>query len=98
MVSYHVRPGKEAEFQPLLARAWQVYRGENMTYAHPHILIRDVEDGDKTKFVEIFTWIKPPDHAPESVQTIWKQEHVLCEARNGKQGIEGGEVELITGP
>ncbi|HEV2328746.1 MAG TPA: hypothetical protein VGY56_08165 [Verrucomicrobiae bacterium] len=97
MVTYHVQPGKEAEFQALLAHAWDVYRSGHLVDAQPHTVVRYAEDDDKTKFVEIFTWVKSPDHPPESVQAIWKQEQALCEARDGHRGIEGGEVELVTG-
>lgn len=96
MITYHVQPGKEAEFQMLLTHAWQVYRSENLVYAQPHTVVRDTEDGSKARFVEIFTWVKAPDHAPDSVQSVWKQEQSLCEARSGHRGIEGGEVKLIT--
>lgn len=97
MVTYHVQPGKEAEFQALLARAWDVYRTEHLVFGQPHTVVRQTEDGDKTRFVEIFTWVKPPDDPSDSVRAVWKQEHSLCEARNGHTGIEGGEVELVTG-
>ena len=97
MVTYHVQSGKEAAFQALLARGWEVYRGEHLVYAQPHTVVRATEDKDKTRFVEIFTWVKSPDHAPDSVQAIWKQEQSLCEARSGHTGIEGGEVELVAG-
>jgi hypothetical protein len=97
MITYHVQPGKEAEFQKLLAHAWEVYRSEHLVYVDPHTTLRSTEDGDKTRFIEIFTWVKSPDNAPDSVQTVWKQEQSLCEARSGHRGIEGGEVELVTG-
>jgi hypothetical protein len=97
MVTYHVQPGKEAEFQNLLTQAWQVYREGHMVSARPHTVVRYTEDEDKTKFIEIFTWTKSPDHPPTSVQAVWKQEQSLCEARDGQRGIEGGEVELVTG-
>src|SRR5690349_7695109 len=77
MITYHVQPGKEAEFQKLLAYAWKVYRGENLVYAQPHTVVRDTEDGDKARFVEIFTWVKAPDRPPESVQAVWKKEQSL---------------------
>ncbi|MGA2246923.1 MAG: hypothetical protein ABSH48_18175 [Verrucomicrobiota bacterium] len=97
MVSYHVRLGKEAEFQSLLAHAWVVYRGEHLVFAEPHVIVRDTEDGGQTRFVEIFTWVKSPDHAPDCVEAVWKQEQSFCEARSGHKGIEGGVVELVTG-
>jgi hypothetical protein len=96
MITYHVRTGKEADFQALLAHAWQVYRSEQMVFAKPHIVVKDSENGGKTKFVEIFTWVKSPDQAPETVQAVWKQEQSMCETRNGHTGIEGGEVQLIS--
>jgi hypothetical protein len=97
MVTYHVLTGKEAEFERLLMHAWDIYRGGHLVYAAPHVIVRDTEDGDRTKFVEIFTWINSPDHPSESVLAIWKQEQSLCEARDGHRGIEGAEVEQITG-
>jgi len=97
MISYHVKQGKELEFQALLTHAWQVYRGERLVCAEPHTVVRDTEGNDKARFVEIFTWVKSPDHAPDSVQQVWKREQSLCEARAGHQGIEGGEVQLVTG-
>ena len=97
MVTYHVQSGKEAEFQALLAHAWMVYNGEHMVYASPHTIVRDTEHGDKVRFIEIFTWLKSPDHAPASVLAVWKQEQSLCEARDGHTAIEGGEVRLVTG-
>lgn len=97
LITYHVQPGKEAEFQAVLLQAWDIYRSEQMVYYRPHILVRTTEDGDKTRFVEVLTWVKTPDHAPDNVKAIWRQEHSLCEARNGHAEIEGGEVHLITG-
>ena len=97
MITYHVQPGKELEFQSLLTHAWEVYRGEHLVFAEPHIVVRDTEDGGKARFVEIFTWVKSPDHAPDSVKAVWQQEQSLCEARSGHKGIEGGEVEIVTG-
>lgn len=97
LVTYHIKPGKEGEFQAVLSNAWQVYRKERLVFAKPHIVLRDAEDGGKPRFVEIFTWVSRsiPEHAPESVKTIWKQEESLCEQRSGHHGIEPGEVELI---
>ena len=99
MVTYHVKSGKEAEFQAVLSRAWQIYRSEHQVFAVPHIIVRDTEAGDKTRFVEIFTWVShaAPEHAPDAVKTLWEQEQSLCEARSGHGGIEGGEVEILTG-
>jgi len=97
LVMYHVKPGKEAEIQALLSRAWEIYRKERFVFAEPHIVVQDTEDGGKPRFVEIFTWVRReiPENAPENVKAIWQQEQSLCEERGGRNGIEPGEVELI---
>ena len=97
LVIYHVKPGKEAELQTVLSRAWEIYRREHLVFAEPHILVRNIEDEGKTRFVEVFTWVShsAPDRAPDSVKTMWEQEQSLCETRNGHTGIEGGEVDLL---
>ena len=95
MVTYHVQSGKEAEFEKLLAQSWEIYRREHMVFANPHTVVRQINDGGKTSFVEIFTWIEAPDHAPDTVKAIWMQEHALTEQRNGKDGIEFSEVQLV---
>lgn len=97
MVIYHVQPGKEAEFEALLVRAWEIYRAEHLVYSDPHVIVRDSDGEGRTKCVEIFTWVKTPDHPPASVLSVWKQEQSLCDPRNGHRGIEGGEVNLVNG-
>ena len=99
LVTYHVQSGHEQEFQTLLSRAWEIYRKEHLVRAEPHVVVRDAEGGGKARYVEIFTWVShtAPEHAPDSVKTIWQQEHSLCEARGGHSGIEGGEVEILIG-
>jgi hypothetical protein len=99
MVTYRVKAGHEAEFQAVLARAWQIYRKEHLVQAEPHIVVQDTDGGGKPRYVEIFTWVShaAPEHAPEAVKAIWQEEHALCEARGGHTGIEGGEVEILTG-
>lgn len=99
MITYHVKPDEEAKLQALLSRVWQIYRTENLVFATPHIIVRNAEEGDKTRFVEIFTWTSHsnPEHAPDSVTAIWNQEQSLCETRSGRTGIEGGEVEILAG-
>jgi hypothetical protein len=97
LVTYHIKSGKEVEFQAVLSRAWEIYQTERFVFAEPHIIVQDTEDGGKPRFVEIFTWVSRsiPEHAPDSVKTIWKQEEALCEERSGHYGIEPGEVKLV---
>jgi hypothetical protein len=96
LVTYRVKAGNEAEFREVLSRAWEVYRRDRLVLAEPHIVLQDTEDG-KPRFVEIFTWVSRsiPEHAPDSVKAVWKQEESLCERRGDHYGIEPGEVELV---
>ena len=97
LVTYHVQSGKEAEFQQLLSRVWKIYRKERLVFAQPHVIVQDKESGDKPRFIEIFTWVShsAPEHAPDSVKTIWNQMQSECEARDGSGGLVGGEVDLL---
>jgi hypothetical protein len=98
LVTYHVKAGNEAELEATLLRAWQIYRTEHLVVAKPHIIVHGADTGGGTRFVEMFTWAShaAPEHAPDSIKKIWEQEQSLCEARNGHEAIQGGEVELIT--
>jgi len=98
LVTYHVQPGKEGEFQDALSRVWGIYRKEHLVFAQPHVIVRDKEDGGKIRFVETFTWVSHsgPEHVPDSVKTIWDQMQSFCEARNGHGNLEGGEVDLVS--
>lgn len=98
LITYHVKPGKEAALEEVLRREWEVCRREHLVFAQPHLIIRDKENGDKTRVVEVFTWVShsAPDHAPDSVKAIWNDMLALCEAHDGHGGLEGGEVEILT--
>ena len=102
LITYHVKPGKEAEFQDVLSRAWGIYRKEHLVFAQPHLIVQVKDGGDtsRTAVTEIFTWVShaAPDHAPASVKKIWDQMQSLCETRDGRRGIEGGEVDLLAPP
>jgi len=97
MVTYRIKSGKEAEFQAVLSQAWEIYRTERLVFAEPHVIVRDNEGDNKTRFIEIFTWVShaTPEHAPDAVKAFWNQEQSLCEARDGHGGLEGGEVDLL---
>ena len=99
LVTYRVESGDEAGFEAVLSRAWQIYQTEHLVYAEPHIVLRDTESADKARYVEVFTWLNHAavlERPPNSVKTIWEQEHLLCEARNGHDDIEDAEVEIVS--
>jgi hypothetical protein len=94
VTTFHVKAGKEAEFAKVLEQAWAAYRRFGMVLPQSNLVVRGVEDTDKTYYLEIFTWKDhdAPDHAPKEVQTIWAQMEALCERRTGHRGIEFSEV------
>jgi hypothetical protein len=98
LVTYHVVPGKEQELRSVLDAVWNAYRQQGLVYAHPHLIVQATEDGNKTRFVEAFSWVShdAPVRASVSVKDHWDQMKSLCEKRDGHDGIEGGEVGLIS--
>jgi hypothetical protein len=97
LITYHVKPGKEAELKEVLSRAWEIYRKNHMVFAQPHTIVEEKEGGDKTRILEVFTWVSRsmPDHAPDAVLKVWGQMQSLCEPRDGHEGLELGEVDLL---
>jgi hypothetical protein len=97
LLTYHVQPGSEDELKQVLSQAWEIYRKNHLVLAQPHVIIRAADGPSATRFVEIFTWVNhaAPEHAPDEVKKIWDRMQSLCEARDGRVGLEGGEVELM---
>ena len=95
--TYHVQAGKEQAFADVLARTWAIYQREHLVEAQPHVLVQGTEQDGKPVFTEIFTWVDhhAPDHAPASVQAVWKEMQSLCETRQGRPGIDFNEVSVI---
>ena len=98
-ITYHVQKGHEAEMKTILAEAWQAYTQQDMVVPNFHVIVQGNE-GANPYFAEIFTWRSHdiPDHMPAQVQAIWKRMNVICEKRDGKPPIDGGEVQLIAPP
>ena len=98
-ITYHVQKGHEAEMKKILAGAWQAYTQQDMVVPNFHVIVQGNEGGNPY-FAEIFTWRSHdiPDHMPAQVQTIWKHMNAICEKRDGKPPIDGGEVQLIVPP
>ena len=95
-ITYHVQKGHEAEMKKSLAEAWQAYTKQDMVVPNFHVIVQGNEGGNPY-FAEIFTWRSHdiPDHMPAQVQAIWKRMDAICEKREGKPPIDGGEVQLI---
>jgi hypothetical protein len=98
LVRYNVKPGKEAELQAVLEHAWQLYVQKHLVVQTSHVLVKETtKEGIRTSFVEILTWVSRsvPDNAPDEVMSLWKQEHSLCEKREGSPAIDISEVGLV---
>ena len=97
MVTCHAKPGSEAELARVLTRHWTALRNLKLVRDAPHLTLRGIEDGDKTYFVEIFTWrdASIPDAAPPPIQAIWAEMGKLVEPRGGRPGIDIVEVAIV---
>ena len=97
MITCHAKPGSELELARVLARHWTAVRNLKLVRDAPHLTLRGIEDGDKTYFVEIFTWRDAaiPDAAPPPIQAIWTEMGKLVEPRGGRPGIDIAEVSPV---
>jgi hypothetical protein len=82
---YTVKPGKEAEFEKLLARHYPTMSKLGLTAKQPHQLFRGNDHRSKrTVYVELFPWKdeEAPGraHRMPEVMAIWEPMGALCEA------------------
>jgi hypothetical protein len=96
-VTFHALQGAEYELARAIARHSEMARRLNLVREMPHVTIRGTEEGDRTSFVDVFTWrdASIPDAAPPALQAIWAEMNKLVEPREGKRAIEIAQVELI---
>jgi len=96
LVTYHVKPGAEAELERVIAQHWATLLRLNLVRKDFHVLLR-AQEGECVRFVEIGTWRdrKLPDSAPAEVQELWKEMNRFVEPRDGHLGIEVAEVSLM---
>jgi hypothetical protein len=97
MVTLHAKPGAEAELQRVLARHWTTAHDMKLVADAPHVTIRGAEDGDKTYFVDIFTWRDAaiPDSAPPEIRKLWDDMNRLVEARGSRPPLEFVPVSVV---
>jgi hypothetical protein len=98
LITLHAKPGAEADLARLIARHWETARQLHLVADAPHLTFKADEDGDKTYFIDIFTWRDAaiPDAAPAAIQAIWGELHRLVEARDGHQGLEITTIHVVT--
>src|SRR5206468_4297225 len=63
--TFHVIPGKEAEFAKVLEKAWPTYHKLGMVLEKPHLILSGADEQGRPYFIEILTWKDhdAPDHA-----------------------------------
>src|SRR5262245_15671311 len=97
MVTFHAKPGAEAELARVIANHWKTASDLKLINASPHLTLRGSEEGNKTYFVEVFTWRDQsiPDAAPPAIQKIWAEMNSLVESRGGQPGLTFVEVDVV---
>lgn len=97
MVTFRAKPGAEAELARVIASHWRTASELSLVTATPHVTLRGTEDGNRTYFVEVFTWrdASIPDAAPAAIQKIWSQMNTLVESRGGHPGLQFEEVSVV---
>jgi len=97
LVTLHAKPGSEGALEAVLTRHWSTARALNLVRDSPHVTLREAEDGDKTRFIDIFTWRDAaiPDAAPAPIRELWDQMNSLTEARGGRPGLEFRAVSVV---
>jgi hypothetical protein len=94
MVTFRAKPGAEADLARVIASHWQTVKELKLVTSAPHVSLRGTEEGNKTYFVEIFTWrdSSVPDFAPQAIKKIWAEMNALVESRGGHSGLALEEV------
>ena len=97
LLTLRAKPGAEAALQEVLARHWSIAYQLNLVRETPHVTLRATEAGDRTRFVEIFTWRDAaiPDKAPTEIRALWDKMNGLVETRDGRPGLEFQPVSVI---
>ena len=96
--TYRVKADADDRFLDLLRRHWPTLHELGVVTDEPARLLRRVGDGPPT-FVEIFTWAEQGfERAREhpDVLAIWEPMDQLCEARDGRPGMEFPHFEAIS--
>ena len=98
VITFHARPGAEAELARVIAQHWAVAREMNLVQASPHLTLRRVEEGNKICFTDIFTWRDDaiPDNPPPAIKDIWARMSQLVESRGGDPGLAIASAVIVS--
>lgn len=88
---YRVRHGESASFERFLSRHTPTLRRLGLITDHPAQVLRQ-RGGGRPSYLEVFEWASEESAARASqvpeVIAIWEPMAALCEAREGRPGLE----------
>ena len=80
---YDVKPGREEEFQRLIATHWAVLQKAGLVSSEPAKVLRTIARGGKIGFIEMFQWKDQSSsglaHNSPEVLEIWQPMEALTE-------------------
>ncbi len=90
------KPGAEKQLEKLMRETWETYLTEKRVFAQPHVVLRYLED-ERTCYMELFQWVEwsAQENPSPRTQALWDQIYSLCEARDGKPGVEWTTGEML---
>lgn len=99
LCTYRVVPGREADFEALLARHYPALRGADLATERPPSIYRGTDGTGGPVYYELFEWkdAESPSVAHESpaVMAVWEPMGELCEGREGRPQFEFPHVEPV---
>ena len=96
MATFRVKPGQLKPFLGLLPAYREALRKNNLVTDEPYLVMTGTEEG-RPIVVAIFSWKNHeiPENVPPDIQEYWNQFNNMVENRNGHDGIEFPEMNLI---
>ena len=80
---YHVKPGKQQEFEDLLARHWHTLHDAGLATDEPARLFRADDKAGNLAFIEMFSWRSGESaqtaHETPEVMRLWEPMGALCQ-------------------
>lgn len=100
LCSYRVKLGSEAELLQLCRDHDAVLRELDLITAEPAVCYSGCDDLERPFLVKIFVWKSAraveAAHQHAEVAALWERMDPLCEARDGRPGMEFPHVRKVT--
>lgn len=100
LCTYRVLPGKEADFEGILAQHYPALRGADLATEMVPLIYRGSDGTGGTVFFEVFEWrdADAPNiaHQSPAVLAVWEPMGELCGEREARPKFEFQHVEPVT--